>query len=236
MGRQFLLKYYFGTILLTGLAALPFAAISYNYPLWGANAAALSLLAAYAVNYPDMIVYFMFVIPMKIKWLVCLIAGINILTIKPAQPQNLMYLSHLSGIIFGLIILKVAIFIDTIKFTFFTKNIFKENLKRHKKNQIYKKDNEGVKVYSITDFKSMSIDKQDKHNNNIKIIKSTPANKSPEKQIEQQENMDLHKKVDDILDKINKNGMESLNAEEHAILKSASNLLKKQYLDQNNKK
>ena len=147
-----------------------------------------------------------------------------------------MYLSHLLGIIFGLIILKVAIFIDIIKFTFFTKNIFKENLKRHKKNQIYKKDNEGVKVYSITDFKSMSIDKQDKHNNNIKIIKSTPANKSPEKQIEQQENMDLHKKVDDILDKINKNGMESLNAEEHAILKSASNLLKKQYLDQNNKK
>ena len=212
-GTKFFVKYYLVSVIGAGILSLPFA-INSSMPLWGANAVILSLLTAYAVSSPNKIVYFMMFFPMKVKWLVAVIGCINLLMVKPDDSSSLMYLLHINGIAAGFIYLKYSIIIDMIKNKFRRRNIFVDNLK-YIKNSGYKKNYDKINIYSFNDTKT-SIDSRKTGKNEVKS-----------------EIIDLDKKIDEVLDKIKNNGMDSLNYEEKMFLKRASHLLKNKYSENN---
>ena len=208
-GVNFFIKYYLASVIGAGLLSLPFA-IGNPMPLWGANSVILSLLTAYAVSAPNKIVYFMLFFPMKVKWLIALIACVDIFMIKPETGSSLIYLLHLNGIAAGFIYLKYSIVIDAVNNKFRRRNIFIDNLK-YLKNSGYRKNYDKINVYSFNDSK-----------NPIDSRKYVKTENKPDI-------IDLDKKIDEVLDKMKNGGMESLNYEEKMFLKRASHLLKNKY-------
>jgi len=100
--RQFLIYYLF-----TGIgAALCSFIFSFNSPIIGASGAIFGILVAYAMMYPDnMILLFLF-FPMKMRYAVFVLAGINLLGAISASGSGIAYVAHLGGGLFGYLYLK----------------------------------------------------------------------------------------------------------------------------------
>ncbi|HJR62506.1 MAG TPA: rhomboid family intramembrane serine protease [Gemmatimonadaceae bacterium] len=80
-----------------------------NAYLLGASAAVFGVMLAYAMRWPDEEILFFFFIPMKVKWLVVLLAGVN-LAFGMASMGNggsgVAYFAHLGGLAFGWLYLR----------------------------------------------------------------------------------------------------------------------------------
>jgi membrane associated rhomboid family serine protease len=103
-GSREFLKYY----LLTGLGGgLCYALFNMNSPVptVGASGAIYGLLVAYAVLFPESIIYIYFVIPLKAKWFAVIFGGIEFIT-SFAQGSGIAHLAHLGGMAVGYIYLK----------------------------------------------------------------------------------------------------------------------------------
>jgi membrane associated rhomboid family serine protease len=103
-GSREFLKYY----LLTGLGGgLCYALFNMNstVPTVGASGAIYGLLVAYAVLFPESIIYVYFVIPLKAKWLAVIFGGIEFVT-SFAQGSGIAHLAHLGGMAVGYVYLK----------------------------------------------------------------------------------------------------------------------------------
>ena len=74
-----------------------------NGVLIGASAAILGVMLAYAMRWPDDEVLFAWMIPMKVKWLVVLLAGVNLLMALSAggAASGTAWQAHLGGLAFG---------------------------------------------------------------------------------------------------------------------------------------
>lgn len=100
-GTKFFLKYYF----LTGMGAGILSAIVQPLspiPIIGASGAIYGLLLAFALMYPNRIVYFNFFIPIKVKYFVMIFAAIELITsIGGGGDDGVAHFTHLSGMIFG---------------------------------------------------------------------------------------------------------------------------------------
>jgi len=76
-------------------------------PMIGASAAVMGVLLAYGMTFPNSIILFMFIIPMKAKYFVILLALIDLWSI-PGTDQ-VAHLAHLGGMLAGFIFLRLTI-------------------------------------------------------------------------------------------------------------------------------
>jgi membrane associated rhomboid family serine protease len=76
-------------------------------PMLGASAAVMGILLAYGMTFPNSIILFMFVIPMKAKYFVILLALIDLWSIPGGG--TVANLAHLGGMLAGFIFLKLTI-------------------------------------------------------------------------------------------------------------------------------
>lgn len=99
-GTKFFLKYYF----VTGIAAGILSALvqpNSQIPIIGASGAIYGLLLAFALMYPNRIVYFNFLIPIKVKYFVMIFAAIELFSSMGNGGDGVAHFTHLSGMIFG---------------------------------------------------------------------------------------------------------------------------------------
>jgi membrane associated rhomboid family serine protease len=103
-GSKEFLKYY----LLTGLGGgLSYALFNMHstVPTVGASGAIYGLLAAYAVLFPENIIYVYFVIPLKAKWFAVIFGAIEFLS-SFSRESGVAHLAHLGGMAIGYLYLK----------------------------------------------------------------------------------------------------------------------------------
>lgn len=108
-GTRRFLRFYFlcgiGAGISVVLATLVFGGAQYR--TIGASGAIYGILLAFGMLYPDRIVLFSFLFPMKAKWFV-LITGV-IVFLNSLQPGGrVSHVAHLGGMVFGYIYLKLA--------------------------------------------------------------------------------------------------------------------------------
>jgi membrane associated rhomboid family serine protease len=168
--RQFL-KYY----LLTGIGGgLSYALFNMHsdVPTVGASGAIYGLLAAYAVLFPDNVIYVWFVIPLRAKWFALVLGGIEFLS-SFRQGSGVAHLAHLGGMAIGYIYLKRG-------------QILPRRTMEHWREQ----------------------------------------REEAQRRREEEDLEKIRREVDDLLDKINRVGMDGLSRTEQKRLQKASKLLR----------
>jgi membrane associated rhomboid family serine protease len=103
-GSREFLKYYFLTGLGGGLSYALFNMHS-TIPTVGASGAIYGLLVAYAVLFPNNIIYVYFVIPLKAKWFAVIFGAIEFLSTF-SNGSGIAHLAHLGGMAVGYVYLK----------------------------------------------------------------------------------------------------------------------------------
>lgn len=103
-GTKFFLKYYF----ISGVGAGILSAIiqpTSQIPIIGASGAIYGLLLAFALMYPNRVVYLNFLIPIKVKYFVMIFAAIELFSSIGGGGDGIAHITHLSGMIFGYLFL-----------------------------------------------------------------------------------------------------------------------------------
>ena len=104
-GKKQFLFYYFFTGIGAGLCSF-ITAFRSPIPVIGASGAIFGILVAYAVMFPETVILFFFIFPMKIKHAVLVLAGINLLGALSSSNAGIAYFAHLGGGLFGYLYLK----------------------------------------------------------------------------------------------------------------------------------
>lgn len=180
-GTRRFLFYYFMTGIAGGLCTTAFQPSS-MVPTIGASGAIYGLLAAYAVMFPDQIMYLYFIFPMKVKYAVLLFVGLEFLGSLSSTPDGIGHLAHLGGAVVGFIYLKL-------------------------------------------DWRLRTWSRKLSPRRYIDGLRYRAKSRKLEQNRRQAE--DVMKRVDDILDKINRVGLENISEEERHFLENASDLLAK---------
>jgi membrane associated rhomboid family serine protease len=103
-GTPFFLKFYF----ISGVGAGILSALiqpSSQIPTIGASGAIYGLLLAFALMYPNRVVYLNFLIPIKVKYFVMIFAAIELFSSIRGGGDGIAHITHLSGMIFGYLFL-----------------------------------------------------------------------------------------------------------------------------------
>lgn len=172
-GPKEFLKYY----LLCGIGAGIFTVLlSWNsiVPTIGASGAIFGILVAYAMMFPDRLIYVYFLFPVKAKYLVIFFAVIEFVASLRHTSDGIGHFAHLGGMVIGFLYIK-ADWRTRNLFTFFKNYRYKRMMKQLEKKRADKEK--------------------------------------------------LMERVDQILDKISRVGMENLTKEEKRILEEASHAL-----------
>ena len=104
-GSRFFIKYFFVTGIGAGLTTVCLTP-SMALPTIGASGAIFGILLAYALYYPNQIVYFNFLFPIRMKYLVLIYGLLTFYFSLSGTGGNIAYLAHLGGMVFGLIYLR----------------------------------------------------------------------------------------------------------------------------------
>ncbi len=104
-GRREFLRFYFFTGIGAGLCSFIMAFRS-PIPIIGASGAIFGILVDYAIMFPETIILLFFIFPMKIKYAVLVLAGINLLGALSSPGAGIAYFAHLGGGLFGYLYLK----------------------------------------------------------------------------------------------------------------------------------
>ncbi|MGZ8443962.1 MAG: rhomboid family intramembrane serine protease [Candidatus Binatia bacterium] len=107
-GAQFFLKYYFVTVIGGAILNVIFLPGQLG-PSIGASAGIYGLLLAYGLIYPERIVYFYFLFPIKMKYFVWIIGAIAVYSSVASGQSGIAHLAHLGGMVFGYIYLRGGI-------------------------------------------------------------------------------------------------------------------------------
>jgi membrane associated rhomboid family serine protease len=114
LGRKAFLTLYFSSGILGGLAQVLAGVVLGGYfaaSVVGASAAAFGLVAAFAMLFPDQIIYFFFLIPLRARWLLALsalLAVFGILAPSTTEP-HLADAAHLGGMLTGMFFVRYAL-------------------------------------------------------------------------------------------------------------------------------
>lgn len=109
-GSRFFLIYYLSCGVGAGLIYLVVHALSAFFlpghaaVLIGASGAIYGLMFAYAYFFGNRVVFFMFLFPMKVKWMVTILGTIQFISLMQSGTSggnNISYLAHLGGLISG---------------------------------------------------------------------------------------------------------------------------------------
>lgn len=104
-GTRFFLKYYM--ICIAGGAILNVLFLpGQTVPSIGASAGIYGILLAYGLLYPDRVVYFSFLFPIKMKHLVMIIGAISLYSSISASHSGIAHLAHLGGMVVGYVYLR----------------------------------------------------------------------------------------------------------------------------------
>ena len=104
-GSPFFLRYYFVSVIGGGVLnalILPGQVV----PSIGASAGIYGILLAYGLIYPNQIVYFYFLFPIKMKHFVWIIGAIALYSSIASGQSGIAHLAHLGGMVFGYLYLR----------------------------------------------------------------------------------------------------------------------------------
>jgi membrane associated rhomboid family serine protease len=104
-GSNFFLKYYFVSVVGGGILntlLIPGQVV----PSIGASAGIYGLLLAYGLIYPDRIIYFYFLFPIKMKHFVWIIGAIEFYSSIAVGQSGIAHFAHLGGMAFGYLYLR----------------------------------------------------------------------------------------------------------------------------------
>jgi membrane associated rhomboid family serine protease len=105
-GSREFVKYYF----LTGIGAGVFTfllSINSYIPTIGASGAIFGILVAFAVMFPDRLIYLYFILPVKAKYLVAFFVVIEFLASFQHTSDGIGHFAHLGGMVIGYIYIKL---------------------------------------------------------------------------------------------------------------------------------
>jgi membrane associated rhomboid family serine protease len=104
-GSSEFLKYYFVTGIGGGILSCVFSPGSF-VPIVGASGAIFGLLLAYGLAFPDRQIYLYFLFPIRAKYLVMILGGIELLAVATPGGDGIARFAHLGGLLFGYIYIK----------------------------------------------------------------------------------------------------------------------------------
>jgi membrane associated rhomboid family serine protease len=104
-GTREFVKYYFITGVGAGLFTF-FLSFNSHVPTIGASGAIFGILVAFALMFPDRLIYLYFLIPIKAKYLVAFFAVIEFLASFRHTSDGIGHFAHLGGMIVGYIYIK----------------------------------------------------------------------------------------------------------------------------------
>lgn len=104
-GTREFVKYYFLTGIGAGLFTL-FLSFNSHIPTIGASGAIFGILVAFALMFPDRLIYLYFLIPIKAKYLVAFFAVIELLASFRHTSDGIGHFAHLGGMIVGYVYIK----------------------------------------------------------------------------------------------------------------------------------
>ena len=104
-GSSFFLRYYFVSVLGGGILNTVLTP-GQMVPSIGASAGVYGILLAYGLIYPNQIVYFYFLFPIKMKHFVWIIGAIALYSSLTAGQSGIAHLAHLGGMVFGYLYLR----------------------------------------------------------------------------------------------------------------------------------
>jgi membrane associated rhomboid family serine protease len=189
--------------------------------LVGASAAIMGVLLAYALRWPDEEVYVFGVIPMKTRWLVIWLAAINLaLGVSSTRGGNgIAWFAHIGGLAFGWVYLRVSAFGGLDNFRRWVSPVPDEPEDAFRAVPRVRPRNR-----DRGESRSEGIDEVVAKSNAIaaKPVRSALVPRTaPDSSRESAEKLDL------VLDKISRHGIESLTSEELRLLEDESRKLRK---------
>ena len=101
-GTKEFLKFYF----ISGIGAGLFITLLSPYPTIGASGAIFGVMVAYALRYPDRMVYIYFLFPVKVKYFMLALVGFQFLMFVGSAYGTISYVGHLGGAVVGYVYLK----------------------------------------------------------------------------------------------------------------------------------
>jgi membrane associated rhomboid family serine protease len=101
-GTREFLKYYF----LTGIGGGIFSIVLSGAPTVGASAAVYGIMIAYAISFPDRLIYIYFLFPVKVKYLMGFLTLVSFFSTIGPSTDNVAHAAHLGGIVIGFVYLK----------------------------------------------------------------------------------------------------------------------------------
>lgn len=104
-GGEFFLKYYFVSVVGGAILNILFLPGQMG-PSIGASAGIYGILLAFGLIYPNQIIYFYFLFPIKMKYFVMIIGGIALYSSLASGQSGIAHLAHLGGMIFGYVYLR----------------------------------------------------------------------------------------------------------------------------------
>jgi membrane associated rhomboid family serine protease len=104
-GSEFFVKYYFVSVIGGAILNTLFLP-GQMAPSIGASAGIYGILLAYGLIYPNQIIYFYFLFPIKMKYFVMIIGGIALYSSLAAGQSGIAHLAHLGGMVFGYLYLR----------------------------------------------------------------------------------------------------------------------------------
>jgi len=106
-GTKQFVKYYFICGIGAGIINILLTSSDPSYPgTIGASGAIYGVMVAYAVRYPNRLVYIYFLFPVKVKYLVGFLALISFFSTWNAQSDGIAHAAHLGGMLVGYVYLK----------------------------------------------------------------------------------------------------------------------------------
>jgi membrane associated rhomboid family serine protease len=106
-GTRKFLKFYLLAGTVAGIFSVIVSPMSQS-PIIGASGAILGLLVVFAILWPNRQVYVYFLIPVKVKYLIIFIVGIDLLFAFSRSSDGVAHWTHLGGALFGLAYMRGA--------------------------------------------------------------------------------------------------------------------------------
>jgi membrane associated rhomboid family serine protease len=113
-GSNFFLRYYFISVIGGGFLNTVFLP-NQPVPSIGASAGVYGILLAYGLIYPNRIVYFYFLFPIKMKHFVWIIGAMALYSSISSGQSGIAHLAHLGGMVFGYLYLRTGNPLDRFK-------------------------------------------------------------------------------------------------------------------------
>jgi membrane associated rhomboid family serine protease len=143
-GRRKFITFYLFTGLGAGLCSAVFA-VGSLVPVVGASGAIFGILAAFAVLYPDKEVLLFFVFPVKMKYAVIFLVGINLWGALSSPGTDTAYLAHLGGGLLGLLYVKNKKLEDILDIYLWKKRLTNICLRQREKKRLeFKKETDRI--------------------------------------------------------------------------------------------